>query len=153
MHAEGVRRAVVMFGPDWRKVCRHSHEAWGACIARGEWTLGYSNYKNHLYLCTTLRKTQNDIIDGSCAYILYYKSGRVSLQRWCQAGHPTPFRGGRPVEISYSENGEIEYGIAANGERLTPEQTAYNSKNWLINAVQAVLDKYKDCGVEPPPVP
>jgi len=144
---EAERRAILLFGADWRAKCMPGHDrdrrfCFGvgedSITARGSFVISWKNgeendlpdgtpsvmqfYPNGQVWST--RRHQNgvltDMSDGTPAIIQFYASGNVQSIQHLRNNELTDLPDGTPAEIDYAEDGSIAGGHSAVGiKKLT----------------------------------
>ena len=168
VQAEAERRAVVMFGENWRADCTLGCDIYQAQgISQGGKTLAADAlllraYENEnvqdlsdgspaevdFYPAGVLRSTthlrankQNDPADGSPAHLAYHQNGRLAYAAHYQNGHLVDAADGSPAQINYSTSGEITNASSAETGPLSAAETIALLKSLQVRRVENLLAK------------
>ena len=135
IQAEGERRAVVMFGADWKQDCALALDGKDAAIVLGNKSLVFGHGvlvfgsgEPDLFLKASEGGAEDDLADGSPAIITFYESGIVkeTTRMWCR--WPADGADGSPAHVKYHSNGsvkEVRYWNAALKDTESLAQTFY----------------------------
>ena len=105
VRAEAERRAVVMFGPDWRTVCEEGNDR------QFFPAIGHNHVKLSLgatWLKAWTRDEADDLPDGSPACIKFHAGGQLMHITYCRAGKETAPAPGRPAHVDYFPSGAVK---------------------------------------------
>ena len=123
VQAEGERRAVIMFGADWKQVC-DLDDAWGLIDTDevdGEYiivthhpkqlikTVDYDAKGRPVQLESTERDCPCDLEDGSPAIVSYHLDGQLAFAAHYFYDTPEDTEDGVPAIVRYHPNGQIAF--------------------------------------------
>ena len=121
VEAEAKRRAIVMFGEDWKQRCSLTCDARGDAIAAHNLALFFESTKDCRCLWSSDNGIINDVIDRSAARVTFYESGMLESEGRYLNGDPHDAEDRTPAYIEYYISGirksEEHY---FNGERNDP---------------------------------
>ena len=119
--AECVRRAVLMFGADWRAVCELECDGPQYSISDPEsdgflvFKVGNADDAYAFQLCSTIggeygRDDEEiiDLADGSCACVDFYPNGTVKKTLHFSGGEVNDTEDGQPACVEFAPDGRID---------------------------------------------
>ena len=117
--AEGVRRAVLLFGEAWMDECTLGRDRFGdKNITAGKWALSFRGGDLWAWQSGNL----NDLPDGSPSGLDYHNSGLIQCTTHACAGREQDPADGSPARVEYHANGLVRCSTHfVNGKPHDPE--------------------------------
>ena len=146
VQAEAERRAVVMFGADWKRVCDVALDDKDAAIVLGNKSLVFGHVvlvfgsgEPELFLKARVGD-EADLEEGSPAIITFYENGVVKAptRMWCR--WPTDGADGSPSHVKFHPNGnvkEVRYWEAAMKDTASLGQIFYDEDGAVTGGASA----------------
>ena len=147
LRVEAERRAVVMFGADWREDCCVSNDRYGRhAIALNDTMLTFTSR----HISTLVNGTSQDLLDGTPSEIEYYPDGVAHIVCHFRNGRADSPADGIPASVTYYHNGAIRHVVhMKNGERIdpadgTPCEVSYNRDGIITGGASSVNGALSD---------
>jgi len=139
VQTEGARRAVLMFGEDWRITCMPGADPDGeSAIVHDNTMLSFDCIK---FRAWTDGKRHN-LSDGSPAVVKFFASGARSHVGHYRDGRLQDSEDGSPAQVDYNENGTISGGFSSGlNKNLSADETVAALKAAHVRRVEAAIAK------------
>ena len=168
LRIEAERRAIFMFGEDWRAACSFdADKRYNSAISAKDLALSFNGDS----ILAWRKQMLHDLDDGSPAFISYRSRGRVSfIEHYANDMRQDPADGSpavvhyhsdgivsriahfdrnvfftppdvRPAQIDFDRNGKISRGYSAENGELTAKQVVEMLKESQVNRVANLLAK------------